>query len=1351
MPPKKKDEEINTQDLPPWISLKVILKYQGKKSRYQNLIQNLKINPKQFQKSIFVEEILEFAKEKGLYVNPNSLNEKQKKDPKQIESLNTQITPQLLAQSFNQLIQDLDIKGRLAKKKHLKGKKKNLIQKRVKEAKKDNKKVAKNDIVEDEIKKEEVKNEIEYQKVLDIIYFLSDFPKLEEIQFIEQEINIVFYIKESYQHNNEDFNNTLLNQKNNFEEDLKERMNDFIENNNNQNGIFLKKIQIILQKKKENKKNIPQYDEEDIIFILENQKYIEEFKKQCKKNQHMKNSFVRNLNFPINIKKEDESLQNFTEKLIQNIFQFSIDLCEYQIWLQSKPLQKLCPKEYQETIKKQQEEEDLRLKVLKEQQEKASKVELESKNKKGAQKETKKDTKKVDEPKQIKEEKKIETIEKPPEIIQKLQEPFFQYFNQLNEIDLQNTTTGIILECVLDNIEQKDGVQKINGQNQIQDIINDIQSFINLQNENQIQNYKKKIQLTEKDKNFPSKTIIDENDLIENKSFNLHLNNFDIISIREKSLFKNILLPGVNRFQMPQQPTKNEPQRKAEKTQLYSFITSDVIEFERRQSIFFFEKIAKEIEANRDWDFSDRIYMEKYDSNNLSQVLYQSLLYEPFVYTKYNEEYDNLYIIIYFKNPPGRILRKKWRTEWRVIPNIENWINNFKSNPKNMQNNFFYDIDSEKIGNIYESIKYMYPNDNSVILGDKYQVGNNMYYRYKIIKENVVFGINETNEGQAQFWAYFENNSQLLIELENLTKKKNQDYSLVSTMNQLNEDQKQEQKQEEVKEDLQSQISITLPNGLLLKFLPNGDVIQTKLDTEKKHSYKDFEDIVTPHEENIKNTETEVKRMITGKGSVIKYMKDGSTIILYANGNTSFSQQKNGIWITTNNKGFRKVKNNKDNTEIPFQKLNIQEKIDPELCCKIIIREDQTLIITYKDGTKYVKHQDGTEIITSPKGEQIIVEHPQFATVKVLFDEVTARADTVIGMGSSYANVGYQNLFERSNDGRVIETYIQDGTKVVGYTEKQELPGYNQWIKNFIYLIYMQDGSICKVLDNSEIVFISAVDRASLRKNSENDIQYWLQLFCIREERKGGVYSGNLIQKCIWTKDDEGNFFEIKSNGEISTKIAVSLNLNQDQFQGIPFVRPSTPEFQQEEYIEEENKFLPQPPTWIPVKLFVVQNDNTGYQLLNDEQLNNYIKLKNENKNCVKIEEKINSTQNCTSISYITQILSIEEQKIKFINPIIPKILNTIPSTLKQQTEVQKKAYKVRNLLKFQNFNQHLRQQYQKDLDNYNQWKIKQQQLKQSLKVIQKTEEQKDAEYHIQLKIQQKLNQNQQILQNSNK
>jgi hypothetical protein len=90
-----------------------------------------------------------------------------------------------------------------------------------------------------------------------------------------------------------------------------------------------------------------------------------------------------------------------------------------------------------------------------------------------------------------------------------------------------------------------------------------------------------------------------------------------------------------------------------------------------------------------------------------------------------------------------------------------------------------------------------------------------------------------------------------------------------------------------------------------------------------------------------------------------------------------------------------------------------------------------------------VKFRDGTEITTSGKKDLTVIEHPDFATIKIETDEVKARTDTVIGMGSSYANVGFDNLFERSNDGRIVNTYLPDGTHVRGYREKKELPGYD--------------------------------------------------------------------------------------------------------------------------------------------------------------------------------------------------------------------------------------------------------------------------------------------------------------------
>ena len=40
---------------------------------------------------------------------------------------------------------------------------------------------------------------------------------------------------------------------------------------------------------------------------------------------------------------------------------------------------------------------------------------------------------------------------------------------------------------------------------------------------------------------------------------------------------------------------------------------------------------------------------------------------------------------------------------------------------------------------------------------------------------------------------------------------------------------------------------------------------------------------------------------------------------------------------------------------------------------------------------------------------------------------------TIIGVGSTFANVGATDIIERSHDGRVIEVLLPDKSKVYGY------------------------------------------------------------------------------------------------------------------------------------------------------------------------------------------------------------------------------------------------------------------------------------------------------------------------------
>ena len=68
-----------------------------------------------------------------------------------------------------------------------------------------------------------------------------------------------------------------------------------------------------------------------------------------------------------------------------------------------------------------------------------------------------------------------------------------------------------------------------------------------------------------------------------------------------------------------------------------------------------------------------------------------------------------------------------------------------------------------------------------------------------------------------------------------------------------------------------------------------------------------------------------------------------------------------------------------------------------------------------------------------------------------------------------------------------------------------------------MYLIYVGDGSVAKIQENGEIVIIGANDRINLKEKnqSKSDIEYFLQLFTLPEERKVGVYTANLIERLL--------------------------------------------------------------------------------------------------------------------------------------------------------------------------------------------------------------------------------------------
>jgi hypothetical protein len=177
-------------------------------------------------------------------------------------------------------------------------------------------------------------------------------------------------------------------------------------------------------------------------------------------------------------------------------------------------------------------------------------------------------------------------------------------------------------------------------------------------------------------------------------------------------------------------------------------------------------------------------------------------------------------------------------------------------------------------------------------------------------------------------------------------------------------------------------------------------------------------------------------------------------------------------------------------------------------------------------------------------------EKEGYSTVKLTKDPVKARAQTIIGLGGADALMGSDGIMERSNGGLISEVFLPDRTVVQTYFERQELPGVNKTSKSLIHLVKRFDLSVIKVRQDGEVVIITANARAYLNEIGKDlelgvsDYDYFFELFGMPLERRSGVYTANLEQGRIWTKDEEGNHFIVYANGESTQKLSVSFNLD---------------------------------------------------------------------------------------------------------------------------------------------------------------------------------------------------------------
>lgn len=131
-------------------------------------------------------------------------------------------------------------------------------------------------------------------------------------------------------------------------------------------------------------------------------------------------------------------------------------------------------------------------------------------------------------------------------------------------------------------------------------------------------------------------------------------------------------MAGLNRFELPEAMAENL--RKSKQQQILRVISLDFENFRHRRNLVQFEQMLKNFQPKREWVLEDRLYVEKLSQQSLRQVLNADRLFAPNFLHFYDHTYDQFLIALVYKNPPGRILRKQWKYQDKILPNLQYFL-----------------------------------------------------------------------------------------------------------------------------------------------------------------------------------------------------------------------------------------------------------------------------------------------------------------------------------------------------------------------------------------------------------------------------------------------------------------------------------------------------------------------------------------------------------------------------------------------------------------------------------------------------------------------------------------------------
>ncbi|XP_054547742.1 sperm-associated antigen 17 isoform X2 [Talpa occidentalis] len=458
------------------------------------------------------------------------------------------------------------------------------------------------------------------------------------------------------------------------------------------------------------------------------------------------------------------------------------------------------------------------------------------------------------------------------------------------------------------------------------------------------------------------------------------------------------------------------------------------------------------------------------------------------------------------------------------------------------------------------------------------------------------------------------------------------------------EEKKEEVEPEPVTEDTTyvptfQNLNVSCPNGLLVTFIGQGSSDQEVVDEkptwnimvrqsypQKVKHYESYKMVMPP-------VEQEASRVITSQGTVVKYMLDGSTQILFADGAVSSSPDSGPVLPPTEMPASphsgdlmdtaSQQKSETAPSETVITKKGRSHKNQSLMAHKSDIQEPPPEI---SQNITPVEAHVGTWFTTTPVGDRIgtrglerIADLTPFlsfqSTDPVHGTVMTTREDKVI-------------IVEKKDGSRIVDH--ADGTRITTFYqvfEDQIVPPGDpettegpQAVPRQVKCMQIESAHYATVITNCEDSSCCATfgDGTSVIAKPQGTYQKREQLRASRYIMK---HTAEVICE---VQDPEGNTFQVMADGSVSTMLPENnldddLNAKTEDCESLSTVHKNQQQFSDEH---------------VP-RFFVIYTDGSGVELLRDSDTEEFLSLAYGESTAVVLQEPVQEQPGVLSITVL--------------------------------------------------------------------------------------------------------------------